>query len=159
MQMKYVNPFIESFVNVLSTMASTQVTQGDASVKKDNNGVVSGDITSSISFTGDQANGSIVISFTEPAILDIVSNMLGEKKEKITDEIADMASEIANMVSGGGRKKMSVERIKFEATRPATVIGKDQSVNHSVNGEIVVVPFKSDAGEMTVEICFVDSAG
>ena len=92
-------------------MASTQVTQGDASVKKDNNGAVSGDITSSISFTGDQANGSMVISFTEPAILDIVSKMLGEKKEKITDEIADMASEITNMVSGGGRKKMSVERI------------------------------------------------
>ncbi len=156
MQIKFMYPFIEALVNVLSTMAQTKITSGEPFIKKENSNGSFGDVSGIIGFTGSQAIGSLVISFSEPAILDIAKKIFGEEKTKIDEEIVDMVGEITNMVSGGGRMKLSVEGYKFESSIPSTITGKKHQISHKTSGETIVVPNKSDAGDIYIEVCFED---
>ncbi len=156
MDLKFINPFMIALVKVLSTMASTQVSHGEPFIRKDNTSGAFGDVSGIIGFTGKQAKGSMAISFSESAILDIAKKIFGEEKEKIDDEIADMVGEITNMVSGGGRMKLSVDGYKFESAIPSTIIGNNHNISHKTNGKTFVAPFKSDAGNIFVEVCIED---
>ena len=154
MQKELINPFTESLVNVLSTMASTTASSGKAYYKEDNVDAISGDVSGIMGFSGDKYKGTLVISFSEAAICDIADKIFGEKKESVDSEIADMVGEITNMVSGGGRMKLAQSGFKFEASIPTTIIGKNHSISHKTNEKIVVVPFRTDAGEIYIEGCF-----
>ncbi len=156
MELKFINPFMEALVNVLSTMASTQVSNGEPFIRKDNSYKAFGDASGIIGFTGPKAKGSISISFSESAILDIAKKIFGEEKDKIDAEIADMVGEITNMVSGGGRRKLSEEGYKFAASIPSTITGNNHNIFHKTNGQVTIVPFKSNAGDIFMEVCFED---
>jgi chemotaxis protein CheX len=107
---------------VLSTIASVQATPRKPFVKDSNTSKAYGDVSGIIGFTSDKAKGSMVITFSESAILDIANKMLGQKKEKLNNEIADLVGEITNMVTGGGKKKLSEQGYKFELAIPSTVM-------------------------------------
>lgn len=86
MDVKLVNPFIDATLHVLDTLASTKVDPGKPFLKKDS--VARGDVASVIGLTG-ETSGTISVSFTESAILAIVSKMFGEKMTSLNGEIQD----------------------------------------------------------------------
>jgi len=77
MDVKFINPFLEGTISVLKTMAFVEPRPGQPYLKRDN--MAKGDISGIIGLTG-AARGSLALSFSEPCILAIVSNMLGEEK-------------------------------------------------------------------------------
>jgi chemotaxis protein CheX len=107
-----------------------------------------------IGIAGDQAKGSLAISFTESAILDIASKMFGEPITEVNDEIADMVGEITNMVTGGAKVALSEKGYKFKMAIPTTIMGRNHSIKHSSKGPIIMIPFETEAGTFFVEICF-----
>ncbi|MBF0466274.1 MAG: chemotaxis protein CheX [Nitrospirae bacterium] len=152
MNVDFVNPFLESLVNILKTMANVEVTHNTPCIKADSSAM--GYISGMIGLAGEKTSGSIAITFTEEAILHIASNMLGEKMTEVNEEIADMVGEITNMVSGGGRKILSEQGYKFNMAIPTTIVGKNHTITHKTKGMIVLVPFQTPAGPFYVEICF-----
>ena len=152
MNVEFINPFLDAILNVLSTMAQTEAITGKAYIKDDSQAL--GDVTGMIGLAGNQVRGSLAITFTEAAILNISSKMLGESLDSIDGTVRDVVGEITNMVSGGAKKVLSEKGYKFEMAIPTTITGKSHSITHKTKGAIIVVPFTTEAGNFFVEVCF-----
>ena len=150
MDVTLVNPFISATVKVLETMASTKANPGKPFLKKDK--IARGDVSGIIGITG-EANGTISVTFDEGSILGIVSKMFGEELKEMNAEISDAVGELTNMISGQARRKLEENGREFEAAIPSVVTGKDHEINHITSGPIVAIPFTTDGGKFTIEIC------
>ena len=130
MNVKYINPLLESTVTVLSTMAMVEVTPGKPSIKKGK--MPLGDVTAMIDLAGDQIQGSLAISFSKPAILDITEKMLGESVSSIDEVVIDVVGEITNMITGSAKRIYSEQGMEFDLTLPSMTVGNDTPLTHSV---------------------------
>ncbi len=151
MDVKIINPFIEGALHVLKTMASTEARAGKPYVKKDR--VAKGDVSGVIGLTG-EAKGTVSVTFTGECILDVVSRMFGEEMEELNDEIGDAVGEISNMISGHARQKLEERGKSLKAAIPTVVMGKDHTLSHMTNGAVIAIPFTTDSGKFTIEVCF-----
>ncbi len=151
MDVKLINPFINATLHVLETMAFMTVKPGKPYLKRDN--VAKGDVTGVIGLTG-VANGTISVTFQERCILSIVSNMLGEKMVHLNEDIADAVGELTNMVSGQARRELEEIGRVFKAAIPSVIMGKSHSITHYTNGPRIAIPFYTDNGDFTIEVCF-----
>ena len=152
MKAEFINPFLHSIVEVLSTMAQMEVRPGKPRLKQGE--VSSGDVSGLIGLTGSRAKGSLAISFTEPAILEITRRMVGEEVTSIDGTVRDMVGEITNMVTGGAKRRFSEQGYDFDLAIPGVVAGKNHVISHKTDGTTIVVPFATDQGDFFVEICF-----
>ena len=151
MDAKLINPFIESALHVLETLASIKAEAEKPYLKKDQ--VAKGDVTGVIGLVGD-TKGTISISFTENSILAIVSNMFGDKMEELNEEIKDAVGEITNMISGQARQKLDELGRSFDSSIPTVISGKNHTVTHITTHPIIAIPFITDHGKFTIEVCF-----
>ena len=74
--------------------------------------------------------------------------------EKLDEDVMDAVGEIANMISGQARQKLENIGRNFEAAIPTVVMGKGHSISHITDKRIVAMPFHTDNGEFTIEVCF-----
>ena len=151
MDVRLINPFINATLSVLETMAFIEVTAGKPYVKKDN--VAVGDVTGILGLTG-VANGTIAVTFEEKCILTIVSNMFGETMETLDDDIADAVGELTNMISGQARRELGLIGKVFKAAIPSVITGRNHSIRHYSDGPKIAIPFTTDGGDFTIEVCF-----
>ena len=152
MNVEFINPFLTAIMNVLSTMAMMEVNPGKPYIKK--NEVACGDVTGIIGMASDQAKGTLAVTFTEPVIREITKRMLGEDISEIDDTVCDMVGEITNMVTGGAKSQLSEKGYHFDMAIPSVIAGKNHIIHHKSKAPIVIVPFKTDAGDFFIEICF-----
>ena len=152
MKVQFINPFLESILNVLKTMAMLEARPGKPAVKTSE--IAKGDVTGLMGMTGEQAKGTLAITFTEPVILEITKRMLGEEMTRIDDTVTDMVGEITNMVTGGAKRILSEQGYRFDRAIPSVVCGKDHIIRHKSKAPIIIVPFNTQAGNFFIEICF-----
>ena len=153
MDVNFINPFIESTINVLSTMAMVQPQPGKPFLKQENK--PTGDLTGVIGLAGPQVTGSMAILFSESAVLNIVSKMLGEQYDSLGQDVVDCVGELTNMISGGAKARLWELGYQFEMAIPSMIKGKAHHVYHKTNGPVIVIPFNTEAGEFYIEACFV----
>jgi len=150
MDVRFINAFSEGTLNVLRTMANISPVPGKPYLKKD--GMANGDVSGIIGLTG-AVTGSMALSFSEKAILKIVSNMLGEEIKEINGDIKDAVGEITNMISGVARKELELIGLKVLAAIPTVVSGKGHSITHVLGGPSIIIPFEIEDGLFVVDIC------
>ena len=150
MDAKIINPFINATMNVIETMAFVKSKPDKPYLKKDN--VAKGDVTGVIGVTG-EANGTRSITFEEASILHIVSGMFSEEITELNFEVADAVGELTNMVSGQARSKLEEAGKIFHSATPTVITGKNHMIVHITDGPKIAVPFSTDAGGFTMEIC------
>jgi len=151
MDVKLINPFINATINVLETMAFITVNAGKPYLKKDD--VAIGDVSGILGLTG-VANGTIAVTFEEKCILTVVSNMFGETMSELNSEIADAVGELTNMISGQARRELEEMGKVFKAAIPSVVTGRGHSIIHFTRGPKIAIPFSTDNGNFTIEVCF-----
>jgi chemotaxis protein CheX len=149
MKAEFINPFIESTLNVLSTMAQTKATAGAPALKQ--NKTTWGEVSGVIGMAGHNISGNMIISFDEPCILSIVSKMLMEEFKEITPDVVDAVGEITNMITGGTKKLLSAQGFSFEMAIPITIKGKGIELSQLSSAPIISIPFKTDSGTFVVE--------
>ncbi len=152
MNVNFINPFLGSLLNVISTMANMQLTPGKPRIKTDN--LAKGDVSGLIGMVGPQTKGSLSITFEQGLILEIMQNMLGENPGEINDEITDLVGEITNMVTGGAKNILGDKGYDFEMATPVVVSGLGHRISHKANGKKIIMPFTSPHGSAYIEICF-----
>lgn len=150
MDANLINPFINATTNVLSTMANVACRVGKPYLKKDDK--AKGDVTGVIGLTG-ESNGTIAVTFDESSILKIVSNMFGEKMKELDHEISDAVGELVNMISGQARRELEEVGRVFQAAIPTVISGKGHCVSHYTDGPKIAIPFTTDDGNFTIEVC------
>ncbi|MGE3540117.1 MAG: chemotaxis protein CheX [Candidatus Tectimicrobiota bacterium] len=152
MNVEFINPFLEAATKVLSTMAFTQATPGKPFLKN-KTPLSQGDVSGIVGLTG-RLNGSMAVSFSEPAILEIVSNMFGEVCKDINDEVRDAVGEISNMISGDARRILAEKGYECQSAIPTVIDGKDHKICHTIAGPVLVMPFTIGAEKpFFIELC------
>lgn len=151
MDVSLINPFINATVNVLETMAFTKVTAGKPYLKTED--MANGDVSGVIGLMG-EVSGTLSVSFTEKCILAIVSSMLGQEMKELNEEIKDAVGEISNMISGQARQALDETGRVLKAAIPSVIMGKNHSIKHITTHPIMAIPFTTDHGGFTIEVCF-----
>ena len=123
MNVNYINPVLESLVNVLGTMAQLTARPGKPSIKQEQS--AQGDVTGIMSMFGPEARGSIAITFTAPVILELARRMLHEVYPSVNGMVIDLVGEITNMVTGGAKGLLEEQGHKFDMSLPTMVAGPD----------------------------------
>ena len=152
MDVRYINPVIETMINVLSTMANLTPTVGIPSLKSDEQAL--GDVSSVMLMRSDKMNASIAISISKSMIVDIVKRMLGEEINDIDDTARDITGEMTNMVVGGAKNLYEQNGLNFDMSSPSILSGQDHLIHHECNGKTIVMPLNSDSGKLFIELCF-----
>jgi chemotaxis protein CheX len=156
MNVKIINAFTDSAVNVIKTMAFIDSAAGGPYLKKGD--AACGDVSGIIGFTGSVV-GSLAVSFSEACILKIVSNMVGEEFSTITRDIEDAVGELTNMISGDARKRLQNEQMTISASIPSVVTGKDHTIKHVLGTSSIVIPFTTADGSFVVDVCIKANTG
>ena len=152
MNVEYVNPFLSSLVNVLSTMANTKIVPGQPRIKK--NEIANGDVSGLIGMVGPTMKGSFSVSFDESLAIEIMFRMLGERPTKIDADVTDMVGEITNMVTGGAKRMLGEKGYEFTMATPIIVSGKNHTITHRCEGPTILMPFTSEFGNVHIEVTF-----
>ncbi|MBO7926435.1 chemotaxis protein CheX [Pseudoalteromonas sp. K222D] len=152
MNVEFINPFLSSLINVLSTMAQTQLKPGKPRIKTDEKAC--GDVSGLIGMVGPQTRGSFSITFDKQLALTIMERMLGERPDSINEEVTDMVGEITNMVTGGAKNLLGQKGFDFDMATPIVVSGKDHTITHKSQGKKILMPFTCDAGNANIEVSF-----
>ncbi|MFM2484773.1 chemotaxis protein CheX [Celerinatantimonas yamalensis] len=152
MEAKFVNPFLSSLLNVVSTMAQLDLKPQAPRLKKDD--VARGDVSGVIGMIGPTTKGSFSISFDKSLALEVMSRMVGERPASINAEVTDMVGEITNMVTGGAKRLLAVQGYEFNMATPIVVAGPGHTIQHKTDGPKILMEFSSDFGGATIEICF-----
>jgi chemotaxis protein CheX len=152
MNADFINPFITALMNVMQTMAQTELVPGKPKKKSDDQ--AKGDISGLIGMVGEKVQGSMSISFDEGLALEIMYKMLGEKPAIIDVDVQDMVGEITNMICGGAKNELDQKGYDFGMATPIVVSGKNHTINHQVTGKKMVMPFSHATGNLYLEMCF-----
>lgn len=153
MNVEFINPFLSSMLNVMSTMAQMELTPEKPKLKKDE--VAQGDVSGLIGMVSEQTKGSLSITFESKLALTAMKNMFGEAPDDINEEITDLVGEITNMVTGGAKRMLSEKGFEFDMATPMVVSGKNHTINHKADGPIVIIPLKAaDGSKAYIEFSF-----
>jgi chemotaxis protein CheX len=103
---------------------------------------------------GAQTKGSFSITFDKSLALEVMRRMLGEAPTSINEEVTDMVGEITNMVTGGAKRILGEKGYDFDMATPIVVSGANHTISHKGNAPKILMPFESEFGNATIEICF-----
>ncbi len=151
MDVKIINPFLVAAIHVLKTMANVEPKPGPPFLKKDSQAL--GDVSAVIGITG-AAQGSMSLTFTEPCIKAIVSNLLGITVTEVNEEITDAVGELTNMICGDARRRLAEQGYVLQAGIPTVVSGKNHAIIHIHKGPRLAVPFETPDGKFVIEVAF-----
>jgi len=143
-----ITAFVDSTVHVLKTMAFMDATTGKPYLKKSN--LALGDVSGMIVFSGSM-KGSLALSFSEPCIIKITSNMLGEEIICTNHLVQDTAGEFTNMISGDARRRMQSKGLMVTAGIPSIISGKNHEINHTLKGPSIIIPFNTAFGSFVAD--------
>ncbi|MGV2871976.1 chemotaxis protein CheX [Colwellia sp. E150_009] len=152
MRVEFINPFLSSMLNVMSTMAQMELTPEKPKLKTTE--VSMGDVSGLIGMVSPQTKGSLSITFDESLALATMKGMVGEAPDEINDEITDLVGEITNMVTGGAKRMLSEKGIEFDMATPIVVSGKNHTIHHKSDGPVVVLALKGEKGKAYIEFSF-----
>lgn len=149
MDIKYINPFIESVLNNLEQMAALKAEKQTLSVSKDAKTV--SEISGVIGLSGN-VKGSAVISFSKPVALAVASAMFMEELKELNDDVKDAIGEFTNIVVGNARNKLVDDGLDVTMSTPTIIVGKDHEISHPQSIPFLVIPFKTDIGSFQINI-------
>lgn len=146
MDVRYINPFLQSIKNVFETMINVPFNLGKPYLKNDK--IPMYDISGIIGLTG-IVNGCVVLSLSKPIALQIASALIGEEIIEVDDDCTDAVGEVANMIAGGAKKEFPGEKNSISV--PSIIVGRHQ-VTYPRGVPIISIPCETNAGRMTIDI-------
>jgi chemotaxis protein CheX len=152
MEAAYLNPVLNSIVNVMKMMVRQDVERGEVIAKKNN--LAFGEVSSVITLKGKSGVGSIAVSFPLDVIMNIANIMLPPDAPRDNAMIRDLAGEMGNMIAGGAKSEMEDAGFDFEISLPQIHAGKPHYIKHVADQPAVFIPFTADVGSFFVEISF-----
>lgn len=153
----FINPFLKSTMDSINTISDISVKPDKAYITNENFPSEKINIFSSINGrTQNYYNGSVVISFSEDSILEIVSKMLDRKYEKIDEDVKNALNELTQMICSSAVRTLKDNGYAFDISRPAFF---NKKANHMLKKDIktprIGIPFKTSSGSVfKVEISF-----
>ena len=160
-KMNFIKAFVGATIKTLQVQAQVESTQGKiryAATHKSLPGAVSG----AIIVEGKKIDTYLlIISFPEKTFLGIMSLLLGETITQLTDEIADGATEILNIIFGQAKIEINKTDNTITPSLPILCKGKELDISDPKkkvladflkNSKNIIIPFESSVGEFSVMV-------
>lgn len=140
MDVKYINPFINSVVNTMETMVGVSPDRLAPFVKEHCN--AKGDVSGIIGFASKTIVGSVALTFPQETARKIYESMMGEPASRINEDVQDTVGELTNIVAGAAKEEFSGIGISYHISIPTVVTGANHKISHKGSTPVVVIPFK-----------------
>ncbi|MGM0418576.1 MAG: chemotaxis protein CheX [Thermodesulfobacteriota bacterium] len=149
MDANHINPFIETLLYILDTTAQLKGNIKKPYLKKDpsSNGPVSG----LIEMSGD-IKGFVSITFSEEAILKIVSVMFGEDMTELNDDVKDAVGELVNMVCGQATNKFAENGNSIKVESHGIKDGEKHFLPNIEERPFLTIPVETEAGNLYIDV-------
>ena len=98
--------------------------------------------------------GKFFLCLSTPVFLKIFENMFEEKRDVITPDMKDAASELVNIIYGMAKTDLNPKGFSFQPTLPTVACGEDLISRQSRTKSSIVIPFDSSAGPFHIELEF-----
>lgn len=143
---EHVNPFILSVCKVVKDVCMMDLKIGKPGLKTeeypDDASIIELGIVGGLS-------GKVILNMEHPTALEIISKMMMMPVNTI-DEIGQSAiSELGNMIAGNAATVFASNNILIDITPPGYYDGSEYQ---GKGNEMLSVPFRSDAGSISVDI-------
>ncbi len=98
--------------------------------------------------------GSVSILLNESSACRIVSKMLSSEIKEITADVIDGIGEMTNMIAGGIKMKLALQKMDVNISIPSVVQGGGLSVTRMDRTEQIVKTFKCDDIECSLILVY-----
>jgi chemotaxis protein CheX len=102
--------------------------------------------------------GEIIVSFEESVFLKVVSHILGEAQSQITPDNNDAAGEIANIIFGQAKQKLSDMQIAVSEARFRVIQKSFLETINNLGAPTLFISFESNIGPFYVTVCLQNAA-
>ncbi len=138
MRIEYINPFVESAIEVLKKTVTQDVTRGKLSLRKSVSSMLG--LALIVGITG-QVTGRVVIDMPQDLGLQIASIMNEEKLINFDDLTNSTLTELANMIVGKAITNLHRLGYKFDLTPPTLFMGDNLRLSDN-KIEALIVPLE-----------------
>ena len=146
MNPEYVNPFIEATCEVFQLMLGCDCTRGQLRVAGRPNEQEGR--TAIIGITG-TLRGAVAVTFSDETASRVTAK-LAQTDEVGEEALVDALGEIVNMIAGCAKAKIKGHNLDIGL--PTVIRGDPFSLDHPKDCATVVVPFKGEVGDFSINI-------
>lgn len=151
MDIKYVNPFIESFASVMPQLGFGSVTKGNLSAK--GRELVSSGVIIIVGIVG-AIKGNVVYCLDMENAQKIASQMMmGMTVTELNDMAKSALSELTNMLTANAATFFSQLNIPIDISTPTLLHGENVSVEMSSN-QVLCIQLLADGIPVDINISF-----
>jgi len=148
MDVKFLNPFVESVFVVLEAELNISARRGELSLTR--SAYTTDEVTVLISLTG-PVQGVVMYGMTENMALKIVSRILGEEFEYLDDLAQSGVGELGNVITGQAAIRLSEAGYESILSPPQVILQKSAMIS-KVDFDRILVPIKTELGDIKVQI-------
>ncbi|MBT6157515.1 MAG: chemotaxis protein CheX [Planctomycetaceae bacterium] len=149
LRLDFINPFIQSTVEVFDMMLNCTPQRTGLHVKKTS--APPYQLSAVIEATG-VATGTVVLSLSRDAACEVYHRMVGFRASTIDADVRDAVGEMTNIISGNAKAKL--EQLQLSIGVPKMIAGRNHSVQFPPKALPITVHFNSDVGPIAIEVGF-----
>lgn len=151
MDVKYVNPFLESFMSIMPQLGYSDIQKGDLSVKGQE--LVNSGVNIIIGIVG-KMRGNVVYSIETESAKRIASTMMMGMPVEELDEMSKSAlSELANMLTASAATNFYNLGLPIDISTPTLLQGENMSIKMSSN-QVLCARLMADDNVIEVNVAF-----
>jgi chemotaxis protein CheX len=148
MNVKFLNPFINSAHEILSLEMHENVQRGDLCLE---NGLyITDDVTVIISLIG-AVDGTVFFSMSKESAMQMASVLMGETFESLDKLAQSGIAELGNVITGRASMKLAEAGYEANISTPSLIIGKGATIS-TLEYPRLIVPLKTSMGMMTIHL-------
>ena len=149
--LKVIIPFIEATVSTFKIQVDIDVSKSNM-YQKEAGDALKFNVISLISINGRNFEGNIALCFTNDVILNVYNKMTFDDGNEVTDEVAEGAAELLNIIFGTAKKDLNDNKnYQMKKAIPTVMRGEGVQIKQKEN-PIMVLPFSCEFGMFFIEI-------
>jgi chemotaxis protein CheX len=153
MDVKFLNPFLDSAADVLKKEVEVEITRGAINVQK--SALTTNDVTVLINLVG-QIQGVVLYEVSKETAISFVSRMLGQSFTEFNNLAQSGIAELGNVISGKATVELSKTGLDSTISPPTMIIGKGTQIS-TMDFPRIVVPIHTDLGDLVVHLALKES--
>jgi len=148
MRVEYINPFVDSAIQILSSTVSKDIARGQISLRSSITPMLG--VVIIVGLAG-QVSGRIIIDMDRDTALKIASAMNNEKLSEFDELTTATLTELANMITGKAVTRLHELGFQFDLTPPALFTGEKIQISDN-KIEALVVPIELPQGKIEINV-------
>lgn len=146
---EFINPILSATKSVFETMLNCSPRRAGLVLKE--NMSPRYELSAVIGVTG-RAAGTIVVSLSRSAAVQVLERMVGAQADEINTEVCDAVGELTNMIAGSAKAQLA--QLELSISIPNLVSGVDHHVHYPSDVQPICIVFDSEIGPFAIEVGF-----